>query len=118
MRASNIIEGVMLAKGYKIITHIQEDEKTFEEMRNIALKENAKYFLYGGVSEWRYKTGIDGEPAVSLKCVLYNTKTSEVAWSATASDSDWINTSIGTTAQNLIESMIPGLTFIPGLDIF
>ncbi len=108
MRASNLVDGVLLAKGYKVVTHIQEGEKTIQEMREIALKDNSQYFLYGGVSEWRYKTGIDGEPAVSLKCVLYDTKTSHVVWSATASDSDWGNSSVGTTAQKLIESMIEG----------
>lgn len=106
MRASNIIDGVLLAKGYKVLTHIQDDESSFDDMRNIAIKDNSKYFIYGGVSEWRYKTGIDGEPAVSLKCVLYDTNSSQALWSATASDSNWGNSSIGTTAQSLIESMI------------
>ncbi|WP_345991087.1 hypothetical protein [Sulfurimonas sp. HSL-1716] len=106
MRASNIIDGVLIASGYRVVSHIQDGEKSFEEMRAAALKDNSKYFLYGGVSEWRYKTGIDGEPAVSLKCVLYETKSSRVIWSSTASDSDWGNASVGTTAQKLIESMI------------
>lgn len=106
MRASNIIEGVLLTKGYIVINHLQETDLSMKEMKKIAKKDDAKYFLYGGVSEWRYKTGIDGEPAVSLKCVLYKTKNMKVVWSATASDSDWGNASIGTTAQELIESML------------
>ncbi|WP_345981026.1 hypothetical protein [Sulfurimonas sp. HSL3-2] len=106
MRASNIVDGVLIANGYKVVDHIHDGEKSFNEMRETALKDNSKYFLYGGVSEWRYKTGIDGEPAVSLKCVVYETKTSKVIWSATSSDSDWGNASVGTTAQELIESMI------------
>ncbi len=106
MRAANILDGLLLAKGYNILSHIQEGDKSLNEMREIALKENAKYFISGGVSEWRYKTGIDGEPAVSFKCVLYDTQTTKVMWSATASDSAWGSGSIGTTAQSLLDSAI------------
>ena len=106
LRASNLLEGILLAHGYAVTNHIQEDEKSLDEMRSIAMKENAKYLLYGGVSEWRYKTGIDGEPAVSLKCVLIEAQTGKVVWSATASDNAWGNGSIGTTAQSLIETML------------
>ncbi|MBU0719752.1 hypothetical protein KJ877_00260 [bacterium] len=105
MRASNIIEGVLLAKGYKVKSHITQELPSIEKAREIAQEDDSKYFMYGGVSEWRYKTGIDGEPAVSLQCTLYKTKNSKIVWSATGSDSDWGNASIGTTAQNLIELM-------------
>jgi TolB-like protein len=106
LRASNILEGILLAHGYSVTNHIQEDEKNMDDMRAIATKEGSKYLLYGGVSEWRYKTGIDGEPAVSLKCVLVEAQTGKVVWSATASDNAWGNGSIGTTAQSLIETML------------
>lgn len=105
-RASNILEGILLTKGYTVISHVSQSNLSFEEMQKIAKQDDAKYFFHGGVSEWRYKTGIDGEPAVSLTCVLYKTKDAQVVWSATASDSDWGTSSIGTTAQNLLESMI------------
>lgn len=105
-RASNILEGILLTKGYKVVSHVEKSTLSFEEMQKIAKEDDAKYFLHGGVSEWRYKTGIDGEPAVSLTCTLYKTKGAKVVWSATASDSDWGTSSIGTTAQRIFESMI------------
>lgn len=106
MRASNIVEGILLTKGYKIKSHITEKAPSLKKARKIAKADGSKYFLYGGVSEWRYKTGIDGEPAVSLQLTLYKTKKGKVVWSATGSDSDWGNASIGTTAQDLIDEMI------------
>jgi hypothetical protein len=36
---------------------------------------------------------------------LYKTKNAKLVWSATGSDSDWGNASIGTTAQDLIDEM-------------
>jgi len=106
MRASNIVEGILLTKGYHIKSHVKEKSISFKKARKKAKEDNSKYFMYGGVSEWRYKTGIDGEPAVSVQIGLYKVKNSKLVWSATASDSDWGNGSIGTTAQDLFEEML------------
>jgi len=106
MRASNILEGILLAKGYKITSHLRDKLPSMKKARKIAKEDESKYFIYGGVSEWRYKTGIDGEPAVSIQVSLYKTKNKKLVWSATGSDSDWGNSSIGTTAQDLFLEMI------------
>lgn len=105
MRATNIVEGVLLARGYTLKTHISQKIDSLEDAKDSAKEDKSQYFLIGGISEWRYKTGIDGEPAVSLKLSLYNTEDAKLIWSATGSDSDWGNGSIGSTAQNLIEQM-------------
>jgi len=106
MRASNLIEGILLSKEYVIKNRMKDKVPTLKKARRIAKNDGSKYFIYGGVSEWRYKTGIDGEPAVSLQVSLYKTKNSKVVWSATGSDSDWGNASIGTTAQDLLDEMM------------
>jgi len=106
MRASNIVEGILLAKGYRVNSHLKDKLPSMKKARKIAKDDGSKYFMYGGVSEWRYKTGIDGEPAVSLQLSLYKTKKSKLVWSATGSDSDWGNASIGTTAQDLLDEML------------
>jgi len=106
MRAANILEGILLTKGFDVVSHIGEDIPTKKEARELALADGSKYFMYGGVSEWRYKTGIDGEPAVSIMCSLYETDDNTLVWSATGADSDWGNSSIGLTAQNLLQTMI------------
>ena len=106
MRASNLIEGILLAKGYKVTSHVNEKLPSMKKAKKIAKADGSKYFMYGGVSEWRYKTGIDGEPAVSIQASLYKTKKSKLVWTATGSDSDWGNGSIGTTAQNLLTLML------------
>ncbi|MBE0491329.1 MAG: hypothetical protein IBX44_03645 [Sulfurospirillum sp.] len=106
MRASNIIEGILVAKGYTIINHMDDKVSSIDKAKKIAKEDGSKYFMYGGVSEWRYKTGIDGEPAVSIQCSLYNSQNADLVWSATGSDSDWGNASIGTTAQDLLSEMM------------
>ncbi|SFV58406.1 Extracellular Matrix protein PelC [hydrothermal vent metagenome] len=106
MRAANIVEGILKSKGYRVISHVNEKKYTLKKAYKKAKDDDAKYFIYGGVSEWRYKTGIDGEPAVSLQISLYKTKNKKLVWSATGSDSDWGNGSIGTTAQSLMLEMM------------
>jgi len=106
MRASNIIEGILLAKGYNVKNHLTDKLPSMKKARKIAKEDGSKYFMYGGVSEWRYKTGIDGEPAVSFQTSLYKTKNGALVWSATGSDSDWGNASIGSTAQDLLTEMM------------
>lgn len=106
MRAGNIVEGVLLAKGYKVTMHLKDKIPSFKKARKIARKDGSKYFLLGGVSEWRYKTGIDGEPAVSIQLSLYKVKSKKLVWSATGSNGDWGNASIGATAQDLLVEMM------------
>ncbi len=108
MRAANIVEGLLLAKGYRVDNRINNDtlEMTQQEKLSDATNRQDGYIFVGGVSEWRYKTGIDGEPAVSLQLRIIDIKTSTVVWSAVASDSSWGNASIGTLSQDLISSML------------
>ena len=106
MRASNIVEGILKSKDYIVISHVNEKKYSFKKAYRQAKNDDSKYFLFGGVSEWRYKTGIDGEPAVSLQISLYKTKNKKLIWSATGSNSDWGNGSIGTTAQSLMLDMM------------
>jgi hypothetical protein len=107
MRAANIAEGILLAKGYSVKSRIDggSSRLKFSEKLSHARNSGAKYLLSGGVSEWRYKTGIDGEPAVSLHLKLLNTSNGKTVWSATGSDSSWGNTSVGVLAQELLSSM-------------
>jgi len=106
LRASNILEGLLLSKGYVVTSHFSKKTPSMNKAKKIAKGDGSKYFIYGGVSEWRYKTGIDGEPAVSLQTSLYKTENSQLVWSATGADSDWGNASIGTTAQDLLLEML------------
>ncbi len=106
MRVANLFQGILVTKGFKITSHIADKLPTKEAARAIALKDGSRYFTYGGVSEWRYKTGIDGEPAVSIVCSIYETKNSNLVWSATGSDNDWGNGSLGQLAQELLDQML------------
>ncbi len=107
MRASNLVEGVLIARGLQTRNLITSaSELSYDEKIALARKEQIACVMLGGVSEWRYKTGIDGEPAISLPLKLVDTLTGKIVWSATGSDNSWGTSSIGTTAQNLLEKLV------------
>lgn len=105
-RAANILQGVLEAKGYKVIPHYKKRIVSFKRAKKMAKKDGSRYFMLGGVSEWRYKNGIDSEPVVSLRLSLYKTKKGKLVWSATGSDGNWGNDSLGYTAQCLMNEMM------------
>jgi len=101
VKASNIAEGVLRSKGYKVIRGY-----TINKNDEIKLKDinNSKYILKGEVNEWRYKTGIDGEPAVDIYVEIED-KNGSVIYSNVGAKSDWGHKSVGICAQELIEDM-------------
>ncbi len=105
-RAANLMEGMLSAKGYSTVNQVDDVTRSLSAKRSLAKRDHSRYILTGGVSEWRYKTGIDGEPAVSLQCKLIERATGKIVWSAAASDNAWGNASIGTTAQGLFEDLL------------
>jgi len=108
MRAANLTEGILLSKGYTVVNNVntQTLNMSYQEKVLDAKRKNYRYLFTGGLSEWRYKTGIDGEPAISLHLKLIELSTNKIIWSAVGSDNSWGNASIGTVAQELISSML------------
>ncbi|RMA97657.1 hypothetical protein CLV39_0277 [Hydrogenothermus marinus] len=101
VKAASLTKGILLSKGFKVV-----DGYIFDG-ENIKLKsiKNFDYKLTGKVIEWRYKTGIDGEPAVSLYIQIKN-KNGHLIWSATGSKSQWGHKSVSLTAQELIDELV------------
>ena len=99
IKASLITEGVLRSKGFKIV-------KAYSVKNDKITKKNIKsaYILSGKVIEWRYKTGIDNEPAVSLYIQIKNKK-GESVFVGLVSKSDLGNKSIGICAQQAVEDI-------------
>jgi len=109
-RASNITKSLLSAKGYNIInitgSSTNEEKFDIEKIKEHAKSSGANIILLGEVNEWRYKTGIDGEPAVGLSISFYDLDKNEVIWTAVGAKSGWGHESISTIAQKLLNEMI------------
>ena len=99
VKASLIAEGVLRSRGFKVVRGYDFDG------HNVKLKNiTAPYILEGKVIEWRYKTGIDGEPAVSIYVQLVDSNNS-IIFSSVGSNSDWGHKSASICAQELIKDI-------------
>ena len=112
-RAAAMVDAVLLNRGYiskTIYTSPNEEylkpNSPLNDRLEKARKISADYLVSGEVIEWRYKTGIDGEPAVSLVLRVYDVHTGAVVYSASASKSGFGYSSVGVAAQDVIASMI------------
>ncbi|PLP99284.1 penicillin-binding protein activator LpoB [Cupriavidus pauculus] len=74
-----------------------------------ARSERARYALTGAVQEWRYKVGVDGEPAVGISLQLIEVSTGQVVWSATGSNAGWSRESLSGVAQKLLRRLLAPL---------
>ncbi len=99
VKASLVAEGVLRSKGYRVV----RGYKLFND-KPILKDENSTYTLRGKVIEWKYKTGIDGEPAVSLYVELKD-RNGSVLFSSVASKSDLGHKSLGIVAEEIFEGI-------------
>ncbi len=115
-RASTIIEGVLSNRGVRTISliggesdieDIKSKESFIKKKINQAKSLGADYIILGSVQEWRYKTGIDGEPVVSYSIKVIDLKDGSVTFSGVGAKSGWGHKSIGVVAQEIAKSLIP-----------
>lgn len=83
-----------------------DDQKRYERVRGWLAQQSASYYLSGSVSEWRYKSGLSGEPTVGLTVNLHCTSDDQVVWSATGARSGWDRESLSGTAQKVMAKIL------------
>ncbi|MEO2083485.1 MAG: hypothetical protein ABGX12_05640 [Desulfurobacteriaceae bacterium] len=93
-RVAAILYGVMKAKGYNVDLVNGTERKALTEKGYGCL-------VKGYVNEWRYKVGIDGEPAVSITYIVEDLKTGKQLASGSLSATEWGNKSLGIVTQEL-----------------
>ncbi len=93
------------------------DEALFEKAQPRALSEllqwaksqGARYLVAGDVSEWRYKVGVDGEPAVGLAVTVYDVASGARLYSAVGGRSGHSRESLSGLAQKLLAELLAPL---------
>jgi len=84
------------------------DRKMQDEALAWARTQGAKYALGGAVDEWRYKVGVDGEPAAGVALSIIDVASGEVLWSGVGGQSGWSRESLAGVAQKLMRSLLAG----------
>lgn len=73
-----------------------------------AREQGARYAVLAAVNEWRYKTGIDGEPAVGLALQVRDLGNGQTVYAASGGRSGWARESLAAVAQQLFEELLAG----------
>jgi len=71
--------------------------------------QNARYLLTGAVEEWRYKTGVDGEPVVGVTFELIDVSNGAVVWSGTGTHTGWSRSGLSSVATSVIGKVLSPL---------
>lgn len=116
-RAETIAEALLHAQGVGRVKRYQgntQQEALFdasaprrlEEALAWAREQKVRYALIGAVDEWRYKVGVDGEPAAGVTLQIVDVATGETLWSGAGGKSGWSREALSAVAQKLIRELL------------
>lgn len=125
LRAEAITESLLRVRGIYSLQRYPADlnsdsvfapaeRKLVTEAQSWARKERIRYGVTGAVDEWRYKVGVDGEPAVGLTLQVIDLKTNQVVWSAAGAQTGSSRQAVSAVAQNLLRNMLDRLQLKAG----
>jgi polysaccharide biosynthesis protein PelC len=92
------------------ILAIMDEEKRYKSALEWAQQQQFDYLFTGSVEEWRYKAGLDGEPAIGITLKLLNSQGEQVLWTATGSRSGWGREAASMTAHKVLQDLLDSLT--------
>lgn len=82
------------------------ERKLAEQAMAWARTRDARYAVTGSVEEWRYKVGVDGEPAVGLTLSVIDLGTGRIIYSASGGKSGWSREAVSAVAQKLVKELL------------
>ena len=80
-----------------------------QELLQWAKSQGARYLVSGQVTEWRYKVGVDGEPAVGLAITVQDVKNGARLYSAVGGKSGYSREALSAVAQKLVVELLTPL---------
>lgn len=80
--------------------------KQKKEISDWVARNDGQYQVSGVVHEWRYKSGVDGEPAVGIMIQIKRLSDGQVVYAATAAKTGWARESLSETAQEIVEQLL------------
>ena len=89
------------------------ERKVSEDAEKWARGQGARFALLGSVQEWRYKVGIDGEPAVGMALKVLDLSSGEVVWSASGAKSGWSREALSAVGQSVLTDMLNTISLLP-----
>ena len=82
------------------------ERKLAEDALKWAREQGARYAVGGSVEEWRYKVGVDGEPAAGITLQIIDVQSGDILWSGAGGKSGWSREALSAVAQKLIRELL------------
>ena len=82
------------------------ERKVTEAAQQWARGQGVQFVVLGSVEEWRYKVGIDGEPAVGISLQVLDLQSGQVRWSGSAAKSGWSREALSALAQSVLTELL------------
>lgn len=119
LRLESLLESQLRSKGIQTLQRYpaEPSAELLLDPREIKAKEQAmqwakdqgiRYGVTGAVNEWRYKTGVDGEPAVGFTLQIISVQDGKVLYSASGARTGWSREALSGVAQKLTNDMLNG----------
>lgn len=118
-RIEAMLGTVLMTRGLPIQAHpppkedetrlVVGDRQRVHESLLWAKSQRYDYAVTGSVEEWRYKAGIDGEPAVGLTVRIVDLRKDRVVWSASGAKTGGASENTSATALNLLDKLVAEL---------
>lgn len=116
LRAETILLPLLHQRGIsKLVTYpaslsrdsllTNNEQATLEEAKRWAREQGIRYAVSGRVDEWRYKVGVDGEPAVGMNLIVWDLATDQIVWSAVGGKSGFSREAVSGVAQKLLQQL-------------
>lgn len=122
LRAEVITEGLLRARGISNLLRYPPtmnaeslldpaERKVQIDGQKWAREQGIRYGIQGAVDEWRYKVGVDGEPAVGVALQVIDLQSGDVVWSGVGAKSGWSREALSAVAQKLIDDLLDTARF-------
>ncbi len=85
------------------------ERKAQSESEKWARAQGIRYVVSAAVNEWRYKVGVDGEPAVGLMVQVKDLSTGQVVYSAAGGRTGRSRESLAAVGQQLTAELVAGI---------
>ncbi len=85
------------------------DRQRYEAALDWARGSKYDYAVTGSVEEWRYKSGLDGEPAIGISMRVVELSSGKVVWAATGTQTGSGTENASGTALKLLDRMVHDL---------
>lgn len=88
-------------------THLAStDRQRYQAALEWARTAKFDYAVGGSVEEWRYKSGLDAEPAIGMSLRVLELSTGKVVWASTGTRTGESSQNTSATAVQLLDSMV------------